>query len=189
MPQRQPQPLLPEIPEPTDYTLAGGIQENKILAGWDSAINRLKSAVDQVALVDSPMVSPNKVAAAVSKIYAAHSSGVGAPAAAAPAGGLMDVGNGQKLEANAAKAFLAAQAELRRMGINIRAGSGYRSFEHQKEMRRKYEARGRRGPPVAKPETSLHVKGLAVDIQGYNSKNIGTIQRVMAKHGFQQFSP
>ena len=74
-------------------------------------------------------------------------------------------GNAAMLRHDAARAFLAADAEAKSQGISILITSAYRSYEHQAALVGKYDV-------VAQPGTSRHGLGTALDIQtgtpGYN---------------------
>lgn len=74
-------------------------------------------------------------------------------------------GNAAMLRHDAARAFLAADAEAKSQGITILITSAYRSYEHQAALVGKYDV-------VAQPGTSRHGLGTALDIQtgtpGYN---------------------
>ena len=67
-------------------------------------------------------------------------------------------GNGAYLRHDAAKAFLAAKAEAQKIGVKILITSAYRSYEHQEALQGLYSV-------VARPGTSRHGEGTALDIQ------------------------
>lgn len=71
-------------------------------------------------------------------------------------------------------------------GNKIQLNSAKRDTEKQKELYAAWIAGGKQGMPVAKPGTSLHEKGLAVDIQNYNDP---AAVAAMNRQGLQQKVP
>lgn len=65
------------------------------------------------------------------------------------------------------KLFKAADAA----GINIAIGSGFRDIPHQTRLYNAYIACGKCGAPVAKPGSSKHNFGLAIDLNFANKKS------------------
>jgi hypothetical protein len=68
-------------------------------------------------------------------------------------------------------------------GNKIQLNSAKRDPEKQKELYDDWVAKGKKGMPVAPPGTSLHEKGLAVDIQNYNDP---AAVAAMNRQGLQQ---
>ena len=71
-------------------------------------------------------------------------------------------------------------------GNKIKLNSAKRDPEKQKELYDAWVAGGKKGMPVAPPGTSLHEKGLAVDIQNYNDP---AAVAAMNRQGLQQKVP
>ena len=76
-------------------------------------------------------------------------------------------GGPNKMRGDAAKAFKEMQAAAKAVGLRIHPNSGFRSMKHQTKLYKKYLRRG--SPKTAKPGTSNHQNGIAVDIAGTNS--------------------
>jgi hypothetical protein len=68
-------------------------------------------------------------------------------------------------------------------GNKIKLNSAKRDSDKQKELYDNWVAGGKQGMPVAPPGTSLHEKGLAVDIQNYNDP---VAVAAMNRQGLQQ---
>lgn len=77
---------------------------------------------------------------------------------------VQSVGDGQYLRPDAAEAFKALVEAAGREGVAIRAGSGFRSVLEQGVLYAQYLARAMRAPRVAKPGTSNHGEGTAMDM-------------------------
>lgn len=77
---------------------------------------------------------------------------------------VQDVGNGGYLIPPAAEAFTAMVAAAAQDGIRLTAGSAFRSVVEQAGLYAQYVARRFTPPIVAKPGTSNHGLGIAVDI-------------------------
>lgn len=70
--------------------------------------------------------------------------------------------SGVEVELGTARAFLSMQAAAARDGIELRIESGFRTAEHQLELYRAW--RQRRGNKAARPGSSNHQSGRALDI-------------------------
>jgi hypothetical protein len=79
-----------------------------------------------------------------------------------------------QLRSDAATAFQNASKEY-----NIVLNSAYRSTEKQKQLRATYEASPNTAPMAAIPGTSLHEKGLAIDVQNWKEA-----KPFLEKYGF-----
>jgi hypothetical protein len=82
------------------------------------------------------------------------------------ADGKVSIGDGKWLSGDAGQAFKAAQADARAHGVEIKINSAGRTFEEQQYL---YANRGTRGisRTVARPGTSNHEHGDAIDVQNY----------------------
>lgn len=80
--------------------------------------------------------------------------------------GKVSIGDGKWLSGPAAQAFKAAQADARAHGVDIQLNSAGRTFEEQQYL---YANRGTKGisRTVARPGTSNHEHGDAIDVQNY----------------------
>ncbi|MCU0271804.1 MAG: M15 family metallopeptidase [Acidimicrobiales bacterium] len=80
-----------------------------------------------------------------------------------PEGALVPVGDGHRLEANAAAAFLRMEADAARDGVRLGLTDSYRTYEEQVSLA---ERKGlySQGGLAATPGTSNHGWGLAVDL-------------------------
>ncbi len=76
------------------------------------------------------------------------------------------VGNGGYMRPDAADAFNAMAAAAAQDGVTLVAGSAFRSIPEQLLLYLEYVARGFNYPMVAKPGTSNHGNGTAVDVGG-----------------------
>lgn len=74
------------------------------------------------------------------------------------------VGNGQYMRADAAEAFNTMVQQAAADGITLVAGSAFRSVIEQSVLYAEYVARLFTAPTVAKPGTSNHGNGIAVDV-------------------------
>jgi len=96
------------------------------------------------------------------------------------------VGNGQYLRADAAKNFKALRAAGAKAGFTFSPTSGFRTMEQQKVLYQK-DLNGT-GNPAAKPGTSKHQNGIAMDIGGvggYGSKAYNWLNATAGKYGFK----
>lgn len=91
------------------------------------------------------------------------------------------VGNGEVLRSDAAAAFLAMQRDARAAGINISAGSGFRTNEEQIELYRRYM--NGTGNEAARPGYSNHQGGVAMDIKGVGSYGSAAYKWLKANAG------
>jgi len=82
------------------------------------------------------------------------------------ADGKVSIGDGRWLSGAAGQAFKAAQADARAHGVEIKVNSAGRTFEEQQYL---YANRGTKGisRTVARPGTSNHEHGDAIDVQNY----------------------
>ncbi|MBA3995046.1 MAG: hypothetical protein C0469_16125 [Cyanobacteria bacterium DS2.3.42] len=82
------------------------------------------------------------------------------------ADGKVSIGDGKWLSGPAGQAFKAAQADARAHGVEIKVNSAGRTFEEQAHL---YRNRGTPGisRTVARPGTSNHEHGDAIDVQNY----------------------
>ncbi len=98
---------------------------------------------------------------------------------------VVPVGNGKYLRADAARNFLAMQADARRAGINLSATSGFRSMEEQRVLYQKYL--NGTGNLAAKPGYSNHQGGISMDIGGvggYNTSAYRWLSQNASRYGF-----
>ena len=98
---------------------------------------------------------------------------------------VQSVGNGQYLQADAARNFKAMQAAARSAGVNLSATSGFRTMEQQRALYQKYL--NGTGNLAAKPGYSNHQNGISMDvggIGGYNTKAYNWLQKNASKYGF-----
>jgi hypothetical protein len=94
--------------------------------------------------------------------------------------------NFEKLNENVQLSFLKMANEYRTMnpGKKLKINSAFRDPEKQHELYAAYEKRGFTGIPVAKPGTSLHERGYAIDMdQGLVSELMQS--GMLTKYGFQ----
>ncbi len=82
------------------------------------------------------------------------------------ADGKVSIGDGRWLSGPAGQAFKAAQADARAHGVEIKVNSAGRTYEEQAHL---YRNRGTPGisKTVARPGTSNHEHGDAIDVQNY----------------------
>lgn len=153
----------------------------------------LRNAQLQVPTVVAPALSDGDLAATREAL---------APRLSPPLShtGLVPVRNA-RLAGSAAASFEAATSELEHAGISITILSGYRTHQEQQEIFDAVSpiATNRETFRVGRPGTSMHERGLAVDIayDGYiqdfrsdsPSETLRSIQRVFREYGWYQFDP
>ena len=100
-------------------------------------------------------------------------------------------GNGQYLRPDVAEAFKAMAQQAGNEGVRLQVGSGFRSVAEQAVLYAQYARRFFAPPRVAKPGTSNHGKGIAVDVadgQGrtitYGSPEFHWLTAYAAAYGF-----
>ncbi len=96
------------------------------------------------------------------------------------------VGNGEYLREDAARAYRAMEAEARAAGINISAGSGFRTNAEQQHLYELWQQG--RGNLAARPGYSNHQGGVAMDINGVGSYNSAAYAWLRANAGRFGFS-
>jgi len=101
------------------------------------------------------------------------------------------VGSGGFMRPDAADAFNAMAAAAAQEGITLLAGSAFRSIPEQAILYAQYVQRFFTAPTVAKPGTSNHGNGTAVDIASspgvsltYGSSAYNWLKRNAATYGF-----
>lgn len=95
------------------------------------------------------------------------------------------VGNGECLQADAARGFKKLQAAARRAGIDLVVTRGFRTMAEQQELYRKYL--NGTGTLAAKPGYSSHQSGISVDIGGLNGQGSSAykwLQKHAGRYGF-----
>jgi hypothetical protein len=93
--------------------------------------------------------------------------------------------NFEKLNPNIKRSLLMAAQEFKEStGKKITINSAWRSEADQQRLWDSTNGTGKlpNGTPVARPGTSLHERGLAVDIQEYNNP---VLNQILSKHGFK----
>ncbi|MDY7229875.1 peptidoglycan-binding protein [Hyalangium rubrum] len=99
---------------------------------------------------------------------------------------VQSVGNGQYLQADAARNFKAMQAAASRAGVNLSATSGFRTMDQQRALYQKYL--NGTGNLAAKPGYSNHQNGISMDVGGvggYNTKAYNWLKNNAANYGFK----
>jgi D-alanyl-D-alanine carboxypeptidase len=99
-------------------------------------------------------------------------------------------GHGHQLDEPAAEAFLHMAAAAGEAGLGVSISTAYRSHEQQTQLYAAYEAakaRGENPTPVAKPGTSNHEKGTAVDIHvASNPRLLAWLREHGPSYGFHE---
>lgn len=100
--------------------------------------------------------------------------------------GLANVGDGETMRADAAKAFKAMQEAAARQGINLSATSGFRSMGEQQALYQKYL--NGTGNLAARPGYSNHQGGVSMDVGGvggYGTSAYNWLKSNAAQYGFR----
>ena len=95
------------------------------------------------------------------------------------------VGNGEYMREDAARAYLAMEAEARAAGINISAGSGFRTNAEQQHLYQLYL--NGQGNLAARPGHSNHQGGISMDLSnvgGYGTAAYRWLQANAGRFGF-----
>lgn len=95
-----------------------------------------------------------------------------------PTGQIKSIGGGHSLDSAAADAFVRMRQEAAKQGVNLTLTSSYRSREKQEYLYNLY-LQGK-GNLAARPGTSLHEKGLSIDV----ANGIPWIQKYGSKFGW-----
>lgn len=99
------------------------------------------------------------------------------------ASGQVSIGDGDWLSPEAAGAFRDAQSEARANGSEIQVSSAGRTFEEQTEL---WNNRANNPYPVARPGTSNHESGDAIDVSNYSDP---VVRNALHNHGFRDDVP
>lgn len=95
-----------------------------------------------------------------------------------PTGQIKSIGGGHSLDSSAAAAFMKMRDEAKKQGVNLTLKSSYRTYQEQQYLYNLY-LQGR-GNLAARPGTSLHEKGLSIDV----GNGIPWIQKYGSKFGW-----
>lgn len=107
-----------------------------------------------------------------------------------PKNALTDVGGGHKMYGDAARKYIQMRDAARRDGVNLKLTDSYRSYAQQVDVARRKGIYGVRQPNgklglAARPGTSNHGLGRAVDINVNDAKTLRWLQNNAAKYGFK----
>ncbi len=107
-----------------------------------------------------------------------------------PRNALTDVGNGHRMYGDAARSYVQMRDAARRDGVNLRLTDSYRSYDAQVDVARRKGIYGVRQPNgrlglAARPGTSNHGLGRAVDINVNDSRTLRWLQNNASRFGFR----
>lgn len=107
-----------------------------------------------------------------------------------PRNALTDVGSGHRMYGNAARQYVAMRDAARRDGVNLRLTDSYRSYDAQVDVARRKGIYGVRQPNgrlglAARPGTSNHGLGRAVDINVNDPRTSRWLQQNASRFGFR----
>jgi hypothetical protein len=105
-------------------------------------------------------------------------SGGQTPISGKPSGKITSIGSGHSLDSSAADSFMKMRQEAAKQGVNLTLTSSYRSREKQEYLYNLY-LQGK-GNLAARPGSSLHEKGLAIDV----ASDISWVQKYGPKFGW-----
>lgn len=99
---------------------------------------------------------------------------------------LANIGDGETMRTDAARAFKAMQEAARRDGVDLSATSGFRSMAEQERLYQMY--RNGTGNLAARPGFSNHQGGVSIDIggvNGYGTAAYNWLQSNASQYGFR----
>ena len=107
-----------------------------------------------------------------------------------PKNALTDVGSGHKMYGDAARKYIQMRDAARRDGVNLKLTDSYRSYAAQVDVARRKGIYGVRQPNgklglAARPGTSNHGLGKAVDINVNDAKTLNWLKNNASKYGFK----